>query len=373
MRAPLSCRNSSEMCRRWKCLLSLAAPHLDDLQIAENSQGRDGKYALRFTARCLYAAQFRPLDIPFLFYNDTRKRAEMASLSRQRDELMAAVGKQQRHVDASERRARQLKLAYDEVSANELKLRRELLRRNVPTAQLTGDVRILDDFIELRMKMRANIEKKPIRKCGLSPAPRDADVIGNVAHLATVVDDGAARVLSWHLISDMECVVTATTAKAMELYKDDTRDGRQELLALDSIYRKALPNWKQHVSAVFDQCSVAQGVRALPHVKHSAKWKPQGNPLILVSGAVAKGNYVVFSMLLGDTIIVDTLQDATAYRAAVSGATYCPTLLTRDGHRMRSNGKFGGASNRAWSLERLRGVVFAAPLPLAHAALSEDV
>lgn len=45
--------------------------------------------------------------------------------------------------------------------------------------------------------------------------------------------------------------------------------------------------------------------------------------------------------------------------------TYCPTILTRTGERIRSNGKFGGNQNRALSIERLRGVVFGAPEPAA--------
>lgn len=41
----------------------------------------------------------------------------------------------------------------------------------------------------------------------------------------------------------------------------------------------------------------------------------------------------------------------------------CPTLLTRQGERIRSNGKFGGLQNKAPSIEKLRGQVFGAPLP----------
>ena len=36
-----------------------------------------------------------------------------------------------------------------------------------------------------------------------------------IAHLAQVVDDDIARVLSWHMASDMDCVVTMTTAKVI--------------------------------------------------------------------------------------------------------------------------------------------------------------
>ena len=43
--------------------------------------------------------------------------------------------------------------------------------------------------------------------------------------------------------------------------------------------------------------------------------------------------------------------------------THCPTILTRDGERIRSNGKFGGLMNKALPIEKLRGAVFGGPLP----------
>ena len=43
--------------------------------------------------------------------------------------------------------------------------------------------------------------------------------------------------------------------------------------------------------------------------------------------------------------------------------THCPTILTREGDRIRSNGKFGGLMNKALPIEKLRGAVFAEPLP----------
>ena len=46
-----------------------------------------------------------------------------------------------------------------------------------------------------------------------------------VAHLAQVVDDDVARVLSWHMASDMDCVVTPTTEKISYSYQSETSDG----------------------------------------------------------------------------------------------------------------------------------------------------
>lgn len=102
----------------------------------------------------------------------------------------------------------------------------------------------------------------------------------------------------------------------------------------------------------------------------------------------------VFTSLLGDTILVDDLDSANHYRRGVRESAcvcvcalvyfhvqrahvhdlgnvfqvvqnkiQCPTILTRKGERIRSNGKFGGLQNKAPSIEKLRGQVFGAPLP----------
>ncbi|KAK7813938.1 hypothetical protein U0070_011045 [Myodes glareolus] len=83
-----------------------------------------------------------------------------------------------------------------------------------------------------------------------------------IAHLAQIEDDRAAVVISWHLASDMDCVVTLTTDAARCIY--DETQGRQQVLPLDSIYRKAVPDWK----------------RPLPHIRNGKfHFKPFGDPV----------------------------------------------------------------------------------------------
>lgn len=55
-----------------------------------------------------------------------------------------------------------------------------------------------------------------------------------VGHLALILDDDAARVISWHLGSDMDCVITRTTAAAQMIYANS--GGNQQVMALDSIF-----------------------------------------------------------------------------------------------------------------------------------------
>jgi len=70
--------------------------------------------------------------------------------------------------------------------------------------------------------------------------------IYQVAHLAQVEDDDVARVLSWHMASDMDCVVTLTTSKAKQVYNES--NGQQQVLPLDSIYKQRLPEWNRYIA-----------------------------------------------------------------------------------------------------------------------------
>lgn len=67
-------------------------------------------------------------------------------------------------------------------------------------------------FVELNNR-KNELNRKSRRECKLQPARRDPLVLGKVAHLAEVKDDDVARVLSWHMAGDMDCIVTMTTEK----------------------------------------------------------------------------------------------------------------------------------------------------------------
>ena len=53
--------------------------------------------------------------------------------------------------------------------------------------------------------------------------------------------------------------------------------------------------------------------------------------------------------------------------------THCPTILTRDGDRIRSNGKFGGLMNKALPIEKLRGAVFSEPLSQSYHVVQSQI
>ena len=61
-----------------------------------------------------------------------------------------------------------------------------------------------------------------------------------VCHLAEIEEDAVARVLSWHMSSDMDCVITKTTEKAKQVHSICA--GRQQVMAIDSIFTRNLPD-----------------------------------------------------------------------------------------------------------------------------------
>uniref|UniRef100_A0A6P8HCY5 Structural maintenance of chromosomes flexible hinge domain-containing protein 1-like isoform X2 n=1 Tax=Actinia tenebrosa TaxID=6105 RepID=A0A6P8HCY5_ACTTE len=337
---------------------------VQNLYIQENTNGKDGQeYVLNFQAVLPSKATPHPVPpftLAFLFYNDVRKQQQMAQLTKERDNLFETIRTYRSLFDTTRQLIQEMRVSVHEAAQEEQKLKAELKKHNVAEQHL-GSVRGVESYLATVVKKRDELAKAPRRQCNLNPGPRgDPEILGKVAHLAQVADDDVARVLSWHMASDMDCVVTLTTAKAKEVYRDS--NGQQQVLPLDSIYKQRLPEWN----------------RPLPHIRNGPRnYNPPGNPVYardkLIFPAEAANCKIVFGMLLGDTIILDDLDCANKYRQEVVKYTHCPTILTRSGDRIRSNGKFGGLQNKAPVLERMRGAVFAAPVPTSYSTLSTQI
>jgi len=335
---------------------------LQSLVLQENSPGKDGfEYKLSCSVSCDSVAKNRPLKpllLPFLFYNDARKQQQMASLSRERDKLQATIQAYRDMFDTEQQLISELRATVHEAQKTEENLRSELTKQNIPSNQIQN-VDKVEKLISARTRDRDHVLTSPRRACGLSPCEVDADVLGKIGHLALVHQDELAQVLSWHMMADMDCVVTMTTAKAKDLYH--RTQGKQQVLPLDSIYRKNLPDWD----------------KALPHARFLPNYRPTGNPVyartLLEFTKDVPSCRVVMGMLLGDTLILDTLDAANAYRQEIIKHTHCPTILTRSGDRIRSNGKFGGAMNKAPPMDKMKGCVFGQPLPIAYHAVCTQI
>uniref|UniRef100_A0A8C7KF36 Structural maintenance of chromosomes flexible hinge domain containing 1 n=1 Tax=Oncorhynchus kisutch TaxID=8019 RepID=A0A8C7KF36_ONCKI len=304
---------------------------ITNLFIMENSPGQDGnEYVLLFRPSVPGYGPKNPLaafELPFRFYNDVENRKQMSELTKKKDQLKQTVD------------------IYRSLFDTNRQLITELSSRccisNIPA---------IDKVIGQKTADAEKMKLQTRRVCAMpDPFRGNLDVLGKIGHLALVEDDDVATVISWHLLGDIDCVVTMTTVAARKIY-DDTQ-GKQQVMPLDTVF------WRKNSS------------RPLPHIRNGQdSFRPIGNPVfardLLIFPENAENCHIVFGNLLGDTILTDDLDSANHYRkGVVQSKVPCPTLLTRQGDRIRSNGKFGGLQNKAPPIERLRGQVFGAPLP----------
>uniref|UniRef100_A0A2I2ZYR5 Structural maintenance of chromosomes flexible hinge domain-containing protein 1 n=1 Tax=Gorilla gorilla gorilla TaxID=9595 RepID=A0A2I2ZYR5_GORGO len=342
------------------------------LVLAESSPGRDStEYFIVFEPRDtldnlvllsinLVFIIFKLFKLSQFFFLDVKKQQQMAALTKEKDQLSQSIVMYKSLFEASQQLLNEMKCQVEEARLKEAQLQNELKIHNIdiPTTQQVPHIEAL---LKRKLSEQEELKKKPRRSCTLPNYTKGSgDVLGKIAHLAQIEDDRAAMVISWHLASDMDCVVTLTTDAARRIY--DETQGRQQVLPLDSIYKKTLPDWK----------------RPLPHFRNGKLYfKPIGDPVFARDLLTFPDNIehceTVFGMLLGDTIILDNLDAANHYRKEVVKITHCPTLLTRDGDRIRSNGKFGGLQNKAPPMDKLRGMVFGAPVPKQCLILGEQI
>lgn len=329
--------------------ISRGQAFLEHLTILENTPGVNGKeYILRCTPNLPdlpLGITVPPYDIHFLFYNEAQKQMEMGKLAKERDQLLTAKKTYETLFETTEQLLSELETAAEAASKEEIRLRNELKKSGIGV-QPIQTISQINATIEKCQIAKNKLEKTKRRECSLTLAADEPGVLGKIGHLAFVEDDDIARVMSWHMQSDMDCLITHSMSKARELHS--RTNGQQQVLPLDSIYKKNIPDWG----------------KSLPHCKIRS-YNPSGHPVyardLLIFPKEPESCKIVFGMLLGDTIVLDTLDDATSYREHVVKHCYCPTLLTRTGERIRSNGKFGGQQNRAPPIERMKGVVFGQP------------
>uniref|UniRef100_A0A3B3Z096 SMC hinge domain-containing protein n=1 Tax=Poecilia mexicana TaxID=48701 RepID=A0A3B3Z096_9TELE len=284
--------------------------HIERLAIRENSPGENGrKYILIFKPEVVMPpTSLSPFELPFHFYDG--KWLLRTQLSYAND----------------------LWICWN--------------KNALGTNQKIPHIQNIDSLLQQNADEKKTIEDINRRVFPL-PNRSGPDILGMVGHLAHISNDKAAWVISWHLSSEMDCVITKTTAEAQRIFHSE--HGRQQVMALDSIYVNPR----------------SQG--PLPHIKNGRElFSPVGNPLyarnLLIYTTEEESCERVFKNILGNTILMDDIESATNYRKAViEKGSYCPTILTLDGNRLSASGKFGGAQNKAPHEERVKK--FGAPLP----------
>ncbi|XP_076617902.1 structural maintenance of chromosomes flexible hinge domain-containing protein 1 [Chaetodon auriga] len=325
------------------------------LAVMENSPGENGSsYILLFTPEVsMVSAPLTPFELPFFFYNDGEIQQKVSRLARRKDELITAISAYKQNISMCSELLPLLTTSYLEASRKEDEQRNALIQRNVNVTQHLPDI----DRLIAEKKAEANrILGVHRRVCSIrDDFQGQQDVLGMVGHLAFVQDDTAAWMISWYIRSHMDCVITKTTEAARRIY--DITQGRQQVMALDSVY-------------------VQPGKRSLPHIQGGRMlFEPTGNPVyardLLIYAQDQQSCDTVFKNLLRETILIDDLDSANSYRrAVVQNKMPCPTILTRQGDMVSSLGKFGGAQNKAPSINTLK--VLGAPPPQEYYTVKKE-
>ncbi|XP_039900102.1 structural maintenance of chromosomes flexible hinge domain-containing protein 1-like isoform X2 [Simochromis diagramma] len=332
--------------------------HIPRLAIRENSPGDNSStYILVFKPEVsVHLITLTAFELPFLFYNDAQNQQKMSELTRKKDELSSAIDKYNETLRTYKELLDLLTESCLIASKKETDLKNELRQKKV-TIPHPISAQHIDTLIKKKTTEAEAIQKVSRRVFSVRDNFRgQADVLGMVGHLALVQDDAAAWVISWHIRGDMDCVITKTTEAAQQIYRDT--QGRQQVMALDSVL-------------------VPPGKRPLPHIRNGYPlFEPHGNPVyareLLIYPCDPESCDIVFKNILGDTILIDDLDSANNYRrAVVQNRIQCPTILTRQGDRVSSRGKFGGAQNRAPPMTTLH--MFGAPLPQQYHSLKEQI
>ncbi|XP_045903847.1 structural maintenance of chromosomes flexible hinge domain-containing protein 1 isoform X2 [Micropterus dolomieu] len=332
--------------------------HINRLAIMENSPGENGSsYVLLFKPEVpMVSTPLAPFELPFHFYNDAENQRKISEWSRKKDELTDAVAKYKETFNSYSELLTLLTKQHLDYKTKEAMHRRELNKRNVKIPQ-TVSIPDIDRLLTEKTAEAGMLLNVPRRVCSIRDHFRgQPDVLGMVGHLAYVEDDAAATVISWHIRGDMDCVITTTTAAARRIF--DNTQGRQQVMALDSVY-------------------VPPGNRPLPHIRNGHMlFDPPGNPVyarqLLIYTKDLESCEIVFKNILGDTILIDDLDSANNYRrAVVQNKMQCPTILTKQGDRISSRGKFGGTQNKCPPMNTLQ--VFGAPLPHQYYTLQEEI
>ncbi|XP_035469075.2 structural maintenance of chromosomes flexible hinge domain-containing protein 1 isoform X1 [Scophthalmus maximus] len=340
--------------KRYPINLVQGKAHIASLSIKENSPGEDGSaYTLLFDAEVpMVPTPLAPFELTFHFYNDALNQQKMSELLEKKTELSAALAAHKGLFSGYSEFLEMLTVQYLSASDKVAELRGFLVRSNVNVAEPIS-IPDIDRLLKENTTEADRILRDPRRVCSIRDNFRgQQDVLGMVGHLAYVQDDAAARVISWHIRGDMDCVITRTTEAARRIY--DNTQGRQQVMALDSMYVPPLN-------------------RGLPQMRNGRMlFEPPGNPVLarelLMSPQEGESCDIVFQNILKETILIDDLDSANNYRReVVQNKMPCPTILTRNGERVSAIGKFGGAQNKAPPIDTL--TVFGAPLPQHYHSL----
>ncbi|XP_029384888.1 structural maintenance of chromosomes flexible hinge domain-containing protein 1 isoform X2 [Echeneis naucrates] len=349
--------NKSSTCQ---IKLEKGQAYIHSLAILENSPGEDGSvYTLSFTPVVpMVSCSLDGFTLPFHFYNDAMNQQKMVDLLRKKTEITKFIRSQQEYNKDYELL---LHVYTDRVlttKSKDKKLRDELIKYNIEITEITS-IADIDSLLREKTAEADKLLNMPRRVCTIQDNFRgQQDVLGMVGHLAWLENDNVARVISWFIRGDMDCVITKTTEAAWKIYTDT--QGRQQVMPVDGIY-------------------VPTNNSPLPHLRNGQQlFDAPGNPIFARDLLIyppdlhdMESCVKVFHNILGNAIVMDDLRSASKYRVeVVKRKMPCPTILTRNGDCISAKGKFGGQQNKAPPTVT---PIFGAPIPKSYYTVKKEI
>ncbi|KAI0226089.1 Structural maintenance of chromosomes flexible hinge domain-containing protein 1 [Lamellibrachia satsuma] len=115
---------------------------------------------------------------------DIKKQSQMAALSKERDNLRAAIKAYRSLFDTTQQLINELRISLNEAMQEETRLKAELRRQGLAAVQLVN-VAAVDSLLAEKTREKDRLLHLPRRVCGLHPAQKDRDVLGKVGKQET--------------------------------------------------------------------------------------------------------------------------------------------------------------------------------------------
>ena len=298
----------------------------DQLRLRENTPGiSNTRYIVELRAHFESSAlndryQLEPFLINIMFTNDTQRQQQLNEIQtnisicqNQRDDIRKELEEKDKECRDQNRKLRRVKDKERDIIYKLTALRE--------TSDLSDGTKIANKLKENEQKLnqlKAKQSGRTVRGKHIESAPQTEGVIGKIADLAFIVDEGYAKSISWFLRNHMNTIVVQN-AQTAERLSDEY--GIESTLSLDSITDR-LPNFHAH----------------LPHEG------PNGFRFYLTIGwvrSLLRFNETssevqvlekVFTSVLGDTLFTTDLQKSKQYRKQFDiKLGICPTIVAKDG------------------------------------------
>ena len=326
----------------------------NDISIVENTECEEGKeYQLGID---LVDNSDLKLCIIFTVENDYRKMAQRQAQEVKRQKLVHEKNQLQEQMGNLGRKVEEMNAENQqyEREIEDCKVRIFTAAEYCEQVVKNGNFKEMSDAeLERYIKrVQENIteaanKQRVRRQCRCRPPDTEPGVVGKVAQLATIESDDVCRVISWQLASKMDAVITETKDKMEEILRRSRC--AQQCNAIE-LFNINLPQW----DAPLPHANLPNRERAFPP-------EQCGNPkyarsyLKIQPGPYEKDMKRLFTMILGDTIVIENRSFAMEYRKRLlAHRLKAPTMLcVNDGSRLDSMGFAGGASNNAPALPQL--------------------